>query len=189
MILRPTLARAASLGLFAIAASSLGACSASVSTETKAPREDQSWEEPAAAGPARGAAQRNVSGRPPTATFPAFHVVGEERTKSVVGVEVSRDVTVTEQKSEGRLIFVLSDTNVPEKVNRLPLVADNFGTAVSKVYLVQAGNDAHLIIELRSAVQHTHRVVQTDNGINVEVSITGEPYGRPTLVAPGPDGY
>lgn len=184
MILRPTLARAASLGLFAIAATALGACSASVSASTKEPQREEDWQEPPPAEPARVTAQRNVSSRPPTATFPAYRVLDEERRKSVIGVEVSRDVTVSEQKSEGRLIFVLNDTVVPEKVNRLPLVADNFGTAVSRVYLVQAGNDAHLIIELRTTVEHTHRVVQTDNGINVEITVVGTPYERRQALAP-----
>lgn len=183
-VLLPKLVRAATAALLAAAVGPLAGCSASVKVGDKQPEEDDGWREPPAAEPTKGPAQRNLSSRPPTATFPGYRVLDEERKQSVVMVEVSRDVSVSEQKAEGRLVYVLSGTNVPEKVNRLPLVADHFGTAVSRIHLEQAGADAHLVIELRSAVSHSHRVVQTDNGMNLEVSITGEPFERAKLVAP-----
>jgi hypothetical protein len=175
---RSVLARAARLGLLLAAVSTVAACSASVSTKAK--EADDGWEDrqPPPAGPERGPAQRAISGRPPTATFPGYRVLDDDRHNSVVMVEVSRDVDVAQQQAEGRLVYVLRNTNVPEKVNRLPLVADHFGTAVSRIFLEQAGNDAFLIIETRAPVQAQHRVVQTDNGINVEIRINGAPFDR-----------
>ena len=44
----------------------------------------------------------------------------------------------------------------------------------------QAGPDAFLVIETRTKVEASSRVVATDNGVNVEVAITGPAwnYGR-----------
>ena len=129
---------------------------------------------------------RAVSSRPATATYPGFRVLDEEKRTSIVLVEVSRDVDVKEQKAEGRLVYVLAGTTVSEKTNRLPLVATAFGTAVSRVHLEQAGADAMLVIETRSPVTATHRVVQTDNGINLEVTLVGSPWGNGASDARGP---
>jgi len=154
-------------------------CSASISTDPHTESREPSEPEPVTTK-VSGPDQRAVSGRPPTATYPGYHVLDDSRTQSVVLVEVSREVEVTQQRAEGRLIYVLRNTNVPERVNRLPLIADDFGTVVSRISLEQAGNDAFLVIETRSAVESAHRVLPTDNGVNVEVTITGPAwnYGR-----------
>jgi hypothetical protein len=177
------IARSLQLGL---SVASLGAliaclsgCEASISTEPKTEARDD-WAEPTPVAASAGPDQRAVSGRPPTATYPGYRVVDGDRTRSMVLVEVSRNVEVTQQRAEGRLIYVIHNTAVPERVNRLPLIADEFGTVVSRISLEQAGPDAFLVIETRSKVEATHRVVSTDNGVNVEVAITGPAwnYGR-----------
>lgn len=178
MIARSLFARLSLTSTGALLACLMG-CSASISTEPRTEVREPSEAEPVTTK-VTGPDQRAVSGRPPTATYPGYRVLDESRTQSVVLVEVSREVEVTQQRAEGRLIYVLRNTNVPERVNRLPLIADEFGTVVSRISLEQAGNDAFLVIETRSAVESTHRVIQTDNGINVEVAITGPAwnYGR-----------
>lgn len=158
----------------------LAGCEASISTEPHHGGNSDEFVEQPVETKKSGPDQRNVSGRPPTATYPGYRVADGDRTHSIVLVEVSREVDVTQQRAEGRLIYVLHNTMVPERVNRLPLVADEFGTVVSRITLEQAGPDAFLVIETRSKVEATHRVVPTDNGINVEVAITGPAwnYGR-----------
>lgn len=151
----------------------LSGCEASISTEPRSGNDSELVEPTPVTAPKAGPDQRYVSNRPPTATFPGYRVMDGDRTHSVVLVEVSRTVEVTQQRAEGRLIYVLHDTNVPERVNRLPLVTDEFGTVVSRIHLEQAGNDAFLVIEVRAGVEATSRVIPTDNGINVEVAITG----------------
>lgn len=177
--------RAALLLLAVAAGGALAGCSASVSTKSKAPRADEGWD----AGPERTESlpnHRNVSGRPPTATYPGFHVIDDSKRSSIVLVEVSREVDVKELKGQGRIIYVLSNTDVPEKVNRLPLLAEQFGTVVSRIHLEQVGSDAHLIIETRGDSATSHRVVPTDNGINVEVTVNGEPRAITAIEARGP---
>jgi hypothetical protein len=157
----------------------LAGCSASASIEAKTPKDDDGagWEADEAPAPAERPRIRAVSDGPRTATYPGFHVVTDDKRTSIVLVEVSRDVEVKEQKAEGRLVYVLGDTKVPEKTNRLPLVTHPFGTAVSRVHLEQAGEDAMLVIETRAPVTASHRVVPTDNGVNLEVTIVGPPWG------------
>ncbi len=180
------IATRAALVLLAVAAvGPLAGCSASVSTSTREPRANEDWDAGAEAPQGRSAI-RAVSGRPPTATYPGFHVIDESKRSSVVLVEVSREVDVKELKSQGRITYVLSGTSVPERVNRLPLLAALFGTVVSKVHLEQVGADAHLIIETYGDAATTHRVVPTDNGINVEVIVNGEPRGATAVEARGP---
>jgi hypothetical protein len=162
-------------------------CSASAKVEAKTGDDgDDGWDRSRDEAPPERPRIRAVSSRPATATYPGFRVLDEEKRTSIVLVEVSRDVDVKEQKAEGRLVYVLAGTTVSEKTNRLPLVATAFGTAVSRVHLEQAGADAMLVIETRSPVTATHRVVQTDNGINLEVTIVGSPWGGGATDARGP---
>jgi hypothetical protein len=177
--------RVALLLLAVAAGGALAGCSASVSTKPK-DRPNDDWDASEQPTESRGPSHRNVSGRPPTATYPGFHVIDDSKRSSVVLVEVSREVDVKEMKGQGRIVYVLSNTNVPEKVNRLPLLAEQFGTVVSRISLEQVGSDAHLIIETRGDAATTHRVVPTDNGINVEVTVNGEPRAITAIEARGP---
>lgn len=168
----------AAVALVVIAAP-LAACSASAEVKVNTPRDEDGsgWEDQGAAAAAERPRIRAVSSRPPTATYPGFRVLDDDKRTSIVLVEVSREVDVKEQKAEGRLVYVLAGTDVSEKTNRLPLVAHTFGTAVSRVHLEQAGADAMLVIETRAPVTATHRVVPTDNGVRLEVTVVGPPWG------------
>jgi hypothetical protein len=193
-VIRPTISlarlaavapRAALLLLAVAAAGAVAGCSASVSTKPK-DRPNDDWDASEAPAETNRPNHRNVSGRPPTATYPGFHVIDDSKRSSVVLVEVSREVDVKELKGQGRIVYVLSNTNVPEKVNRLPLLAEQFGTVVSLNHLEQVGSDAHLIVETRGDAATTHRVVPTDNGINVEITVNGEPRAVTAVEARGP---
>lgn len=162
-------------------------CSASAKVEAKTGDDgDEGWERTTETSAPERPRIRAVSSRPATATYPGFRVLDEDKRTSIVLVEVSRDVDVKEQKAEGRLVYMLAGTTVSEKTNRLPLVATAFGTAVSRVRLEQAGADAMLVIETRSPVTANHRVVQTDNGIRLEVTLVGSPWGNGATDARGP---
>ena len=197
VILRSIRARAALSGLAVVAVACAAGCSASVNAEantgsgrtgsgSNSGSGSDSDQDGALTGSPERSSIRRISGRPPTATFPGFRVLDEDKRQSLVMVEVSREIEVREQKAEGRLVYVLENTQVGERVNRLPLVATHFGTAVSSIHLEQSGSDVLLVIETRAPVTATHRKVQTDNGVNVEVAISGDPWGRGEPDAHGP---
>jgi hypothetical protein len=98
----------------------------------------------------------------PEVTFPGFDVLPDGR--SVVTVQVSGNTDVTEQKSEGRLVYFLRGVSVPEKVNRLPLVSTNFASQVARVEVQPADGGANVIIELREAAAPTHTLAKIDGG-------------------------
>ncbi len=125
------------------------------------------------------------SSGPPTVTFPGFEVMPDG--KSVITVQVRGPVTVSEQKAEGRLIYVMSGVSVPEKVNRLPLLTQHFPTQVTSITMEQAAGGAQLTVDLREPAKATHRVSEREGGGSI-LTITlpkSEKYGRDRA----PDGY
>jgi len=101
------------------------------------------------------------------ATSPSFRMLDEG--KSRVFLEVSQKVEVTEQKARGRVIYKLKGASVPLRNSRLPLPTGYFATPVGQIELVDEGDGAALIIELREAAEPTHRVIETPRGIALQV--------------------
>ena len=126
---------------------------------------------------------------PPLLTYPGFEVMSDGR--SVVTVTVRGPVTVTEQKAEGRLVYILGGVSVPEKVNRLPLLTQHFPTQVSSVTVEQIAGGAQLVIDLREPSKATHRVSQTEGGGSlVTISLPrSERYGKTSLGTDDPNSF
>lgn len=100
------------------------------------------------------------------ATYPGFKMLDAG---SRVMVEVSRKVDVTEMKAQGRIVYRLRGVATPTRTNRLPLLTGYFPTPVSRVQLVDQGDDVDLVIDLRQATEVTHRVLDTRNGMVLQV--------------------
>lgn len=126
---------------------------------------------------------------PPLVTYPGFEVMPDGR--SVVTVTVRGPVTVTEQKAEGRLVYILSGVAVPEKVNRLPLLTQHFPTQVTSVTVEQIAGGAQLVIDLREPSKATHRVTKTEGGGSlVTIALPrSEKYGKTALGTDDPNSF
>lgn len=126
-----------------------------------------------AAKPApRRRARAKASGRAlapntPIASYPAFRLLDDGQSR--VAVEVSRKVTITEHKAQGRVVYRLTDAALPGHNAHLPLPTGFFRTPVDRVEMVEQGDGVDLVIELREAVQPTYRVLDTPRGIVIQV--------------------
>lgn len=151
------------LGLLALTFS-VG-CQSSVQVKTSTEGDAASDTQAAANGPSgpsgKGIGDVVRSG-PPTVTYPGFEVEPDGR--SVLTVQVSGPVEVTEQKAEGRLVYFVKGAQVPYKVNRLPIVTTNFATQVSRIQLEQVDGGANVIVELREPATPTHTVGKIEGG-------------------------
>ncbi len=140
-------------------------------------------------GGGKGTVDAGPASGPPTVTMPGFDVQADGR--SVVTVTVRGPVTVTEQKAEGRLVYLLGGVTVPEKVNRLPLLTQHFPTQVTAVTLEQAAGGAQLVIDLREPSKATHKVSSLEAGGSL-VTITlprSEKYGKTALGTDDPSSF
>jgi hypothetical protein len=119
----------------------------------------------------------------PVASYPAFRLLDDGSTR--VSVEVSRKVTITEHKAQGRVVYRLDGVAIPGHTTQLPLPTGFFRTPVDRVEMVEQSGGADLVIELREAVQPTYRVLDTPRGIVLQVD-----FPRPASVeaALPPDG-
>ncbi|WP_156041041.1 hypothetical protein [Chondromyces apiculatus] len=102
---------------------------------------------------------------------------------SRVFVQVSRKVEVTESRAAGRLTYRMKGTQAIQ-TNQYPLVTGFFPTPVGRVLLQQQGSDLDLVIELRVPSEGQHRVMDTDQGIVVQVDFPAVAPGA--LPAPPP---
>jgi hypothetical protein len=157
--------------LGALALTFAAGCESSVhvkaSTEADAASDTQAGGPAQAGSSGKGIGEVTRSG-PPTVTYPGFEVLPDGR--SVLTVQVSGVVDVTEQKSEGRLVYFVKGAQVPYKVNRLPLVTTNFATQVSRVQLEQVDGGANVIVELREPATPTHTVGKIEGGTLLSVT-------------------
>jgi hypothetical protein len=118
---------------------------------------------------------------PPTATYPGFRVLPGGA--ALIRVEVTKVVDVEEKESPNVVVYRLKGARAPEKVNRLPLIAQHFPTRVSQVTLQQAGEDLDVVIELREPAKPEHRVIESLGQMILEVTIPPRGTGE---VAAGP---
>lgn len=106
----------------------------------------------------------------PVANFPAFRVLPDGSSR--IHVAISEKVIVAEHKAEGRIAYRIKGASVPVRTNRLPLVTSFFRTAVARVSLVEVDEeDAELVVELRQPSAVTHKVVETDAGMILQVDV------------------
>lgn len=152
-------------------------------------------EKPAAAKPAqKGQARRSkkkdkeepARTNGPNATLAGFKML--EDGGSRVFVEVSRKVDVSEHPAEGRLVYRLKGATVPTRTNRLALYTTFFPTSVSKVQLQPDGDDVDLVIDLRQTAKPTHKVLETEGGMVLEIDFPriAPMVQAPTSAAPPP---
>lgn len=118
----------------------------------------------------------------PIATYPAFRLLEDGSTR--ITVEVSRKVAVTEHKAQGRVVYSLAGVAVPGNNTLLPLPTGFFRTPVDRVELVEQGGGADLVLELREAVEPSHRVLDTPRGIVIQVDL---PRPAGSSASPSPD--
>jgi hypothetical protein len=102
------------------------------------------------------------------ATLPGFRTT--RGGSSQVYVEVIGKVTVKQSKTTGKLVIHLAGVRVPERVNKMDLPTTHFNnTPVGRVVLVQAQDNADLVIELRAPTPSRTRVEQTETSTVVRV--------------------
>jgi len=121
----------------------------------------------------------------PVANFPSFRVLPDGSSR--VNVEISEKVIVAERKAEGRIAYRIKGASVPVRTNLLPLETSFFRTPVSRVSLVEAGDeDVELIVELRQTSTVTYKVVETDSGMILQVDFPPPAAQAPAPQAPAP---
>jgi hypothetical protein len=124
---------------------------------------------------------RTLAPNTPFASYPAFRLLDDGQSRVVV--EVSRKVTITEHKAQGRVVYRLDDVALPGHNAHLALPTGFFRTPIDRVGLVEQGKGVDLVIELREAVQPTYRVLDTPRGIVIQVDFP-RPSGAEAPPAP-----
>jgi hypothetical protein len=109
------------------------------------------------------------------ATFPGFRLLPDGRSR--IYVELTKAVSVDEQRAEGKLVYVIHDARVPVRNNRNSLITTHFATPVGRARLLTAGGDVELIIDLRQAASASQKIVAGDNGgVRLEVDFPAGNY-------------
>ncbi|AUX41862.1 hypothetical protein SOCE26_032870 [Sorangium cellulosum] len=111
-------------------------------------------------------AQPAAAGRP-LATFPGFRMLPTGGSRIFVQVHGGK-VDVAESKAAGRLVYRLKGTGAIQ-TNRFPLVTAFFATPVTRVQLVERGNDLDVVIDLRADTGAAYRVIETEQGSVLQV--------------------
>jgi hypothetical protein len=128
------------------------------------------------AAPRKDKGERVLNENGPIATAPSFTMLNDG--KSRVFLEVSRKVEVTARKAEGRVVYQLKGASAPLRNSRLPLITGFFATPVGRVELVNQGDGADLVIDLREPAEPTHQVIETPRGIVLRVDFPPSAGGR-----------
>ncbi|WP_437681178.1 hypothetical protein [Sorangium sp. So ce131] len=111
-------------------------------------------------------AQLAADGRP-LATFPGFRMLPTGGSRIFVQVHGGK-VDVAESKAAGRLVYRMKGTGAIQ-TNRFPLVTAFFATPVTRVQLVDRGDDLDVVIDLRAETDAAYRVIETDQGSVLQV--------------------
>ncbi|MGK3994747.1 AMIN domain-containing protein [Sorangium sp. So ce1024] len=108
----------------------------------------------------------DLTGRP-VATFPGFRMLPTGGSRVFVQIHGGK-VDVAESKAPGRLVYRMKGAGAIQ-TNRFPLVTAFFATPVAQVQLVDQGNDLDMVIDLRAQAEATYRVIDTDQGVVIQV--------------------
>jgi hypothetical protein len=103
----------------------------------------------------------------PIVTAPSFRMLDDG--KSRIFLEVTQKVQVTERKARGRVVYQLKGASAPLRNSRLPLLTGFFATPIGRVELVNQGDGADLVIELRETAEPTHQLIETPRGMALQV--------------------
>ena len=122
-----------------------------------------------------------IAASTPIASYPAFRLLDDGQSR--VAVEVSRKVTITEHKAQGRVVYSLADAALPGHNAHFPLPTGFFRTPVDRVAMVEQSDGVDLVIELREGAEPTYRVIDTPRGIVLQVDFP-RPAGDPAPAAP-----
>jgi hypothetical protein len=112
----------------------------------------------------------------PIATAPSFRMLDDGQSR--VFLEVSQKVQVTERKARGRVVYQLKGAAVPLRNSRLPLLTGFFATPIGRIELVNQGDGADLVIDLREPAEPTHRLIETPRGMALQVDFPPSAGGR-----------
>jgi hypothetical protein len=115
-------------------------------------------------------AKREING--PVATFPAFRLLEDGGTR--VHVEISERVAVSEHKAEGRVAYRIKGAAVPTSNNLRALDTQFFDTPVARVQLVEEGEDVDLVIDLKQPALPSHRLVESEGGVVLQVDFPAQ---------------
>src|SRR6185369_6392723 len=91
----------------------------------------------------------------PVATYPGFRML--DGGGSRVFVTLSKKLTVTEHRAEGKLTYRIQGAQVPTSTNRLPLLTSFFSTPVSRLELVNRDSDVDLVIDVKGGAVPQYR--------------------------------
>jgi hypothetical protein len=109
------------------------------------------------------------------ATFPGFRLLPDGRSR--IYVELTKAVSVDEQRADGKIVYVIHDARVPVRNNRNSLITTHFATPVGRARLLAAGGDVELIIDLRQAASASQKIVAGDDGgVRLEVDFPAGDY-------------
>jgi hypothetical protein len=106
-------------------------------------------------------------GGPPLITFPGFRML--DAGQSRVFVDVSGKPGVNETRTNTTITIHLSGVTVPEKVNRMVLPTGHFWSPVRMVRVVQAGDGADLVIDLRVRSDYTTKLKPSPFGTRLTI--------------------
>ncbi|AKT41997.1 uncharacterized protein CMC5_062190 [Chondromyces crocatus] len=111
----------------------------------------------------------------PVATYPGFRMLSGGSSR--VFLQVNRKVDVVESKAAGRITYRLKGTHTIQ-TNQYPLVTSFFPTPVGRVLLTPQGTDLDLVVELRVPSEAQHRVLETDQGMVLQVDFPAVDPGK-----------
>lgn len=124
-------------------------------------------------------AKREING--PVATFPGFRILEDGSTR--VHVEISEKVPVSEHKAEGRVAYRIKGAAVPTANNLRALDTQFFDTPVARVQLVEGDEDVDLVIELKQPAQPSHRLVESEGGVVLQIDFPAQKSRAPSSKA------
>ncbi len=107
-----------------------------------------------------------VSGTP-LVTYPGFRML--DAGQSRVFVDISGKPGMNESRTNTAITFHLSGVTVPEKVNRMVLPTGHFWSPVRAVRVVQAGDGADLVVELRVRSDYTTKMTPSPFGTRLNI--------------------
>lgn len=116
-----------------------------------------SWKDP----PARRARRKKRDPAAPLAMFPAFRLVGKT---SQLRVALTKPVKVEVRRAAGRIVYLFPGADVAVRNDTNALVVTHFETPLSRFRLVPVKEGVQLVLELREAVEPTHKLVEGPRG-------------------------
>ena len=103
------------------------------------------------------------------ATLPGFRAFRDGRSR--VFVEISEHVPIAELLGTVKIVYRLKGVRVPDRVNRMDMPATFFDASpVARTRLVQVGEDADVVIDLRQPVRPEASVHRTPFGTRLVVT-------------------